>query len=57
MSTEYQIDEVAGIYYLTFQIIGWLDIFMRKIYRDIVIESFSYCQQNNGLELFTYAIV
>jgi hypothetical protein len=30
---------------LTFQIVGWVNIFTRKIYLDIAIESFKYCQQ------------
>ena len=29
-----------ALYYSTFQIVGWVDIFTRKIYRDIVIDSF-----------------
>ena len=29
----------------------------RKIYRDIVIESFKFCQENKGLNLFAYVIM
>ena len=57
MSTGYKISEQQGIYYVTFQIVGWVDIFSRKIYRDIVIESLQYCQQQKGLELFAYVIM
>jgi REP element-mobilizing transposase RayT len=57
MSTGYKIAEGTGAYYLTFQIVGWVDIFTRKAYRDIVIESLKYCQQNKGLELFAYVIM
>ena len=42
MSTAYKIYEKKGLHYLTFQIVGWVDIFTRKIYRDIAIESFKY---------------
>jgi len=57
MSTGYKIAEGVGAYYLTFQVVGWVDIFSRKIYRDIVIESLKYCQQNKGFELFAYVIM
>ena len=57
MSTGYKIAEKDGLHYLTFQIVGWVDIFTRKIYRDIAIESFKYCQQNKGLSLFAYVIM
>lgn len=57
MSTGYKISEKEGLYFLTFQIVGWVDIFTRKKYRDIVIESFQYCQQNKGLNLYAYVIM
>jgi len=57
MSTGYKISEKEGAYYLTFQIVGWVDLFTRKVYRDIVIDSFKYCQQNKGLEIFAYVIM
>lgn len=42
MSTGYQIYDKAGFYYLTFQVVDWIDIFARKVYRDIFWESFAY---------------
>ena len=57
MSTGYKISEKEGLYYLTFQIVGWVDLFTRKIYRDIVLDSLKYCQANKGLELFAYVIM
>lgn len=57
MSTGYKIADKEGLYYLTFQIVGWVDIFTRKIYRDIIIESFKYCQEHKGLELYSYVIM
>jgi len=56
MSTAYKISD-EGIYFLTFQVVGWLDLFTRKDYRDIAIESFQYCQRNKGLNLFAYVIM
>jgi len=57
MSTGYKIDQKAGLYFLTFQIVGWVDIFTRKIYRDIVIENFKYCMTHKQLEVFGYVIM
>jgi len=57
MSTGYKILDKEGMYFLTFQIVGWVDIFTRKIYRDIAIESLKYCQQHKGLNLFAYVIM
>ena len=57
MSTGYKISEKEGAYFLTFQIVGWVDIFTRKVYRDIVIDSFKFCQTNKALNLFAYVIM
>jgi REP element-mobilizing transposase RayT len=56
MSTGYQISG-DGLFYLTFQIVGWVDIFTRKIYRDISIESLKFCQRHKGLKLFAFVIM
>ncbi|HOP05345.1 MAG TPA: transposase [Tenuifilaceae bacterium] len=57
MSTGYKIDEKSGAYFLTFQVVGWVDLFTRKDYRDMVIESFKYCQKEKGLNIFAYVIM
>ncbi len=57
MSTAYKICDDEKLYYLTFQIVGWVDLFTRKCYRDIVIESLKYCQEHKGLNLYAYVIM
>ena len=57
MSTGYKIADKEGAYFLTFQIVGWVDIFSRKDYRDIVIDSFRFCIENKSLEIFAYTIM
>lgn len=57
MSTGYQIKDQEGLYYLTFQVVNWVDIFTRPIYRDIIIDSFRFCQKNKSLQVFAYVIM
>lgn len=57
MGSAYQINNQEQVYFLTFQVVGWVDIFTRKEYRDIILDSFAYCQQEKGLELFSYVIM
>lgn len=57
MSTGYQIKDQEAAYYLTLQIVHWADIFTRKIYRDIVIDSLKYFQENKGLEIYAYVVM
>ena len=53
----YKIREQAATHFLTFSVVGWIDIFSRQRYRDILIESFKYCQQNKGLQIGAYVIM
>lgn len=57
MSTGYKILDQNALFYMTFQIVDWVDIFTRKIYKDIVIESFEYCKESKGLNLYAYVIM
>ncbi len=57
MSTGYQIKNQEAIHFVTFQVVEWIDIFTRKVYRDIVIDSLRYCQQYKDLEIFAYVIM
>lgn len=57
MSTGYQINDQEGLYYLTFQVVDWIDIFSRQIYRDIVIESLKYAIEHKDLQIFAFVIM
>jgi REP element-mobilizing transposase RayT len=57
MSQAYKIHKQDAAYFMTFQIVNWIDIFTRKRYRDIVIDSMKYCIQNKGLTIYSYVIM
>ncbi len=45
----YKIIDQGGFYYISFAVVAWVDVFTRKDYRDIIIESLQHCQQEKGL--------
>ena len=55
--TGYYIDDQFGTYFLTFTIVGWVDVFTRKQCKDIVIEALRYCMEHKGLVLNAYALM
>jgi REP element-mobilizing transposase RayT len=57
MPTGYQIQNQSQAYYLTLQVVYWIDVFTRKECRDVVIDSLRYCQEHKGLEIFAYVIM
>ena len=57
MSLAFKIHKQDACYYLTFQVVEWIDIFSRQRYRDILIESLNYCVKEKGLEIFSYVVI
>jgi REP element-mobilizing transposase RayT len=57
MSIGYQIKDQEGLYYLTFQVVDWIDIFTRQVYKDIIIDSFKYSIEHKDFQLFAYVIM
>jgi REP element-mobilizing transposase RayT len=55
--SKYRIYDQQGLNYLTLTTVGWVDIFTRQCYRDILIDSFKYCQEHKGLEICGYVIM
>lgn len=53
----YIIHDQQAIYYLTCTIVGWIGVFSRQQYRDIVIESLKFCQKHKGLHLHAYVVM
>ncbi|WP_293785486.1 transposase [uncultured Pedobacter sp.] len=57
MSDQYQVRDAGGIYFLTFTIVDWVDIFTRLSYKEIIINSLKYCQAKKGLTLYAYCLM
>jgi putative transposase len=53
----YTIKDQFATHFLTFTICGWIDLFTRKEYKDILINSFKYAQSQNQLILYAYVIM
>jgi len=49
MGEAYQIRDQELPHFLTFQVVGWADVFVRKVYRDFILENLTYCRNEKGL--------
>src|SRR5438445_5449576 len=56
MSEKYKTDS-NGLYFVSFSVVGWIDVFTRREYQEILIESLQYCQQNKNLKIYCYCIM
>ena len=53
----YKIRDQQAIYFITFAVVNWVDIFTRKDYKDIVLDSLRYCQKEKGLIIYGWVIM
>ena len=53
----YKITDQFATYFLTFTIVGWVDVFTRNECKEILINSLKYCQKEKGLVLNAYVIM
>ena len=45
------------MYFISFAVVYWIDLFIRKEYKDILIDSWKYCQKEKDLEIYGWCIV
>lgn len=57
MSSKYKFNNPAGLYFVSFAVKEWIDVFTRNEYKNIVVESLSYCQKKKGLVLYAWCIM
>lgn len=53
----YFINDQNALYFLTFTVVGWVDVFTRKEYKVVIAESLNYCIANKGLDVFAWCLM
>jgi len=57
MSRAYKFKDQEKLYFVTFTTVNWIDLFTKKEYCDILIESIRYCQNEKGLIVCAWVIM
>lgn len=57
MSRNYKFHNKAGLYFVSFATVYWIDVFTRQIYFDVLADSIRYCRKEKGLELYAYCFM
>ena len=55
--SEYRKTYPGGLFFVTLSVVGWIDVFERECYKEILADNLIHCQKNEGLELFAYVIM
>ena len=54
MSERYKVIDSSVPTFVTITVVGWIDLFVRRIYTDILDDSLNYCIKNKGLKIHAY---
>ena len=57
MSRNYKFHNPEGLYFVSFAVVDWLDVFTRNQYKDILIDSLTFCQKEKGMEIIAWCIM
>ena len=57
MSKKYKFSDNSKLYFVSFAVTNWIDLFIRNEYKEILIESIKYCQREKDLELYGWCIM
>jgi REP element-mobilizing transposase RayT len=53
----YKIRDAQGVHFVSFAVVEWVDVFTRRDYKDIVVESLRFCQKEKGLLLHGWCLM
>jgi REP element-mobilizing transposase RayT len=57
MSRKYKFFEKSELYFVTYAVVYWIDVFTRDLYREVLIDSWKYCMNNKGLRIYAWCIM
>ena len=57
MGRKYAIRDQEALYFVTFTIVHWIDLFIRDEYKEVLIDSLDYCQLHKGLRVHAYCLM
>lgn len=57
MSRKYKFHNKEGLYFVSFAVVYWIDVFVRDIYFWELSQSLDYCRKNKGMEIYAWCIM
>ena len=57
MSRNYRFHNPEAPYFVSFAVVEWLDVFTRNEYKDLLLESLTFCQKEKGMEIYAWVIM
>lgn len=53
----YKIADKNALYFVTFTVVSWIDVFTRRTYKIEIVNSLNYCIQHKGLKVYVWCLM
>ncbi len=57
MSRNYKFHNKEGIYFVSFATVYWIDVFIRRVYFDYIVDNLNNCIEKKGMIVFAWFIM
>jgi len=57
MSRKYKFRDQDKLYFISYALVYWIDLFIRDEYRTILLDSWKYCMKEKGLDIYGWVIM
>jgi putative transposase len=57
MSRNYKFRNPEGLYFISFATVFWVDVFVRRVYFDCMVENLNHCVERKGMEIYAWCIM
>ena len=57
MSIKYKVKDNSKPYFITTTIVGWVDVFTRKVQKERLVESLTFCQKEKELIIYAWCLM
>ncbi|WP_261382260.1 transposase [Mucilaginibacter achroorhodeus] len=57
MGRKYKFHTHHDIYFVSFATVNWVDVFVRRVYCEIIVDSLRYCITHKSLEVYAWCIM
>jgi putative transposase len=57
MSRKYKFHNKEGLYFVSFAVVYWIDVFTREEYFALLTACLDYCRKNKGMEIYAWCIM
>ncbi len=57
MRDRYSVEDQEATYFITMTVVHWIDLFTRREYKDVVVDSLNYCVAQKGVILYGWVLM